>query len=118
MSDIDLGVYLNRDIRNQGAVNRLENAAKTTSSRQPRVNKKSKLYEVCQDFEAIFIKQMLNVMRKTIHKTGVMDGGLAEEVFEDMLYDKYASKMAKSGQFGISDMLYDELSRGPTSLKQ
>ena len=25
-----------------------------------------KLYGVCQDFEAIFIKQMLNAMRKTI----------------------------------------------------
>ena len=66
---------------------------------------------VCQDFESIFIKQMLNVMRKTVHKTGLTDGGMAEEIFEDMLYDEYALKMAQSSRFGISDMLYKELSR-------
>jgi Rod binding domain-containing protein len=75
------------------------------------IDRSSRLYKVCQDFEAIFIKQMLNVMRKTIHKTGLTDGGMAEEIFEDMLYDEYALKMAKSRQFGISDMLYRELDR-------
>ena len=76
-----------------------------------RIDRSSKLYKVCQDFESIFIKQMLNVMRKTVHKTGLVDGGLAEEIFEDMLYDEYALKMAQSSQFGISDMLYKELFR-------
>ncbi len=76
-----------------------------------RIDRSSDLYKVCQDFESIFIKQMLNVMRKTVHKTGLMDGGMAEEIFEDMLYDDYALKMAKSSQFGISNMLYKELSR-------
>jgi Rod binding domain-containing protein len=83
------------------------------STRQP-VDRSSPLYKACQDFESIFIKQMLNVMRKTVHKTGLMDGGMAEEIFEDMLYDEYALKMAQSRQFGISDMLYKELSRAPS----
>ena len=76
------------------------------------IDRSSPLYKACQDFESIFIKQMLNVMRKTVHKTGLMDGGMAEEIFEDMLYDEYALKMAQSRQFGLSDMLYGELSRG------
>ena len=76
-----------------------------------RIDRSSKLYRVCQDFESIFIKQMLNVMRKTVHKTGLIDGGMAEEIFEDMLYDDYALKMAQSSQFGISNMLYKELFR-------
>jgi Rod binding domain-containing protein len=69
-----------------------------------------KLYEACQDFEALFIKQMLNAMRKTINKTKLIDGGMAEEIFEDMLYDEYAKKMAKTAQFGLADMLYRDLS--------
>ncbi len=81
------------------------------SAANQRIDRSSKLYKVCQDFESIFIKQMLNVMRKTVHKTGLMDGGMAEEIFEDMLYDDYALKMAQSSQFGISDMLYKELFR-------
>lgn len=74
-----------------------------------RIDKTSELYKVSQEFEAIFIKQMLNVMRKSVSKTGLLDGGMAEEIFEDMLYDEYAQKMAESGSFGIADMIYRQL---------
>ena len=82
---------------------------KRAASGPPRIDKSSKLYKVFQDFEAIIIKQMLNVMRKSVNKTGLMDGGMAEEIFEDMLYDEYAQNMAKSGSFGIADMIYRQL---------
>ncbi len=75
------------------------------------IDRKSGLYEVCVDFEAIFIKQMLNVMRKTVHKNGLLDGGFAEEIFEDMLYDEYSQKMARNAQFGLANILYNQLSK-------
>ena len=57
---------------------------------------------------------MLNVMRKSVNKTGLMDGGMAEEIFEDMLYDEYAQKMAETGSFGIANMIYKQLNvNGP-----
>jgi Rod binding domain-containing protein len=84
-------------------------AAQAASGARPQIDKSSKLYRVSQEFEAIFIKQMLNVMRKSVSKTGLMDGGMAEEIFEDMLYDEYAQKMAESGSFGIADMIYRQL---------
>jgi len=65
----------------------------------------AKLKDACRDFEAIFIKQMLDSMKKTVQKTGLMEGGMAEDIFEDMLYHEYAKTMAKTGSFGISDML-------------
>ena len=73
------------------------------------VDKGSRLYEVCLEFEAIFIKQMLNSMRKTVEKTGLLDGGLAEDFFEDMLYDEYAKKMAATANFGLAAMIYGQL---------
>jgi len=76
------------------------------------IDKDSKLFQACQDFEAIFLKQMLNVMRKTVNKGELLNGGFAEDVFEDMLYDEYAKKMAKNSGFGLSEMLYRELSPG------
>jgi flagellar protein FlgJ len=66
----------------------------------------SKLKDACRDFEAIFIKQMLDSMRKTVQKTGLNDGGMAEDIFEDFLYDEYSKVMAKTGSFGISELLY------------
>ena len=69
-----------------------------------------RLLAVCQDFEALFIKQMLNAMRKTVDKSGLLNGGMAEEVFEDMLYDEYAKAMSKTDSIGIARLLYDQLS--------
>ncbi len=74
------------------------------------IDKSSKLYKVCKEFEAIFIKQMLNVMRKTVNKSKLFHGGFTEEVFEDMLYDNYAKKMAENANFGLSEMMYKQLS--------
>ncbi|HSV93882.1 MAG TPA: rod-binding protein [Desulfobacterales bacterium] len=73
---------------------------------KPAVDKTSELYKVCLDFEAIFIKQMLNVMRKTVEKNGLLDGGMSEDIFEDMLYDEYAQKMAQTAQFGLAETMY------------
>jgi Rod binding domain-containing protein len=84
--------------------------AEGTIGGRSKIDKSSRLYRVSQEFEAIFIKQMLNVMRKSVSKTGLMDGGMAEEIFEDMLYDEYAQKMAETGSFGIANMIYKQLS--------
>ncbi len=78
-------------------------------SRNP-VDKNSELYKACQDFESLFIKQMLDVMRKTVSKDGLLDGGMAEDLYQDMLYDEYAKKMAETGQFGLAQMIYNQVS--------
>ena len=73
---------------------------------QSRIEMDSRLYKACEDFEAIFLKQMLKAMRKTVNKAGLLDGGFAEEVYEDMLYDEYAKSMAKTAGFGLAAKLY------------
>ena len=69
-----------------------------------------KLREATRDFESLFIKQMLSSMRKTVSKSGLLDGGMAQEIFEDMLYDEYAKSMSRTANFGISDMMFRQLS--------
>lgn len=54
---------------------------------------------------------MLDVMRKTIHKEDdLLGGGLGQDVYEDMLYNEYAKKMAATAQFGLADMIYKQVS--------
>jgi flagellar protein FlgJ len=80
-------------------------------ARKPAIDRNSDLYKASQDFEALFIKQMLDVMRKTIHKEDdLLGGGLGQDVYEDMLYDQYAKKMAATAQFGLADMIYRQMS--------
>ena len=55
-------------------------------------NEKKRLREVSEDFEALMINQMLKEMRKTVQKSELINGGMAEQIFEDMLYDEYSKK--------------------------
>jgi peptidoglycan hydrolase FlgJ len=73
-------------------------------------NDDARLRQATRDFEALLIKQMLDSMRKTVRKSGLIDGGFAESVYEDMLYDEYAQKMAATSRFGLADMLYNQMS--------
>jgi peptidoglycan hydrolase FlgJ len=65
---------------------------------------------VAQEFEALFLKQMLGSMRSTLKpENDMLHGGLSQDIFEDMLYDEYSRVMAKTGSIGIADLIYDQL---------
>ena len=106
------------------AMNRmtLSNAGSSGSSnissmeRELKNSNDEKVKQACSDFEAIFIKQRLDSMRKTVDKTSLLGGGMAEDIFEDMIYDEYAKKMSKTGDFGIKDMLYKQLSTNSSDI--
>jgi flagellar protein FlgJ len=64
-----------------------------------------------RDFESLFVRQMLEVMRKTVHRENdLLNGGLTQDVFEGMLYDQYARKMAETAGFGLADTIYRQVS--------
>lgn len=72
---------------------------------------KEALKKSCEDFESVFVNQMMKSMRNTVQKTGFISGGRGEEIFQSMLDEEYASQISKSGKMGLSDMLFRELSR-------
>ena len=85
-------------------------AAGHTGNLRVETQDQKKLRETCKEFESIFVKQMLNSMKNTIHKSGLIKSSMAEGIFEDMLYDKYAQKISNTGNLGIGDMMYRQLS--------
>lgn len=71
-----------------------------------------KLMDVCIEMESLFVYQMLKEMRKTLHKENdMLHGGMAQEIFEDMLYNEYALQMSKTANFGLAKTLYEQLSQ-------
>lgn len=70
-------------------------------------NELKKLESACNDFESIFVMQMMKEMRKTVHKTGLVSGGMAENIFTDMV-DQERSKTAP---VGVGQILFKELAR-------
>ena len=74
------------------------------------IDKTDKLFEMCQEFETLLIKNLIKSMRSTIQKTDLIDTGFAGQVYEDMLYDEYAKDYAKNAGFGFAELAYLELS--------
>ncbi len=84
--------------------------------RTPRVDQAgvgdAALRQVTREFEALFIKQMLDAMNNTLKpEDGLFYGGQAEKVFQDMLTMERARDLSFDGAFGIADAMYDQLSR-------
>jgi len=76
------------------------------------VDKKSKLFEQCQEFESIFVKMMLKEMRNSVDKKdSLLSGGWAEDIYSDMLDDEYSKSIAKKAGFGLADQLYKQLAQ-------
>ncbi|OGQ88317.1 MAG: hypothetical protein A2512_03175 [Deltaproteobacteria bacterium RIFOXYD12_FULL_56_24] len=73
--------------------------------------KQKKLREACAGFEALMLKQILSLARQSIPKSGLMDGGYGEEMFQSIHDDQLAQKMAGSKSVGFGDMLYRQLSQ-------
>lgn len=76
---------------------------------QPRtIDKTSKLYEKSLEMESYIVKMMLSSMRKTVMNTEGQ-GSCAKNMYEDMLYDEYATLMTKNAGFGLADQMYLQL---------
>ena len=68
------------------------------------IDRTSELYEKSMELESYFVKQMLSAMRKTVMKSQESD--FAQQTYEDMLYDEYATSMTKNAGFGLADQIY------------
>lgn len=77
---------------------------------QRTIDRTSKLYEKSLEMESYIVKNMLSQMRKTVMKSN--ESNYAQKMYEDMLYDEYATMMTKNAGFGLADQMYLQLSQG------
>ncbi len=70
----------------------------------------AKLREVSDMYEKHFIKEMMKQMKATLPEGGLLKKNNAEEIFQDQLDDQYSGEWNKRGGFGISDMIFKQLS--------
>ena len=68
-----------------------------------------RLREACSEFEALFINLLLKELRATVGKSGLMDGGRAEEVYTGMMDTEMARDLAAKGGIGLAAILYRQL---------
>lgn len=67
--------------------------------------------ETAEDFEAVFLAQMLGHMKLGIDPDSEFGGGKGEEAFQSMVAEKYGEAMTEMGGIGIADAIYKEILR-------
>jgi len=104
----------NRNSQNFDEILRRASAASTVVETRPvpdQIDKTDRLYELCLELETFIIKNLLNGMRNTVMKSGLVDDSFAGKMYEDMLYDEYAKSFAKNAGFGLAEQAYRQLNR-------
>ncbi|MDE2182242.1 MAG: rod-binding protein [Alphaproteobacteria bacterium] len=71
----------------------------------------AKAKKVSQDFESVFLAQMLAPMFDGISTDGPFGGGQGEAMFRSLMVDEYAKSMAAQGGIGLADTVAKELLR-------
>ena len=74
------------------------------------IDRTSKLYEKSLELESYIVKIMVSSMRSTVTKTSLFGGdSFASQMYEDMMYDEYATQLTKNAGFGLADQVYLQL---------
>lgn len=97
-------VDLNKE---NAATNKLNKTLKTDMSEST----DEELMSVCKDFEAYFLEQVFKNMKKTIVPAEEKTSNTMADYFEDNLYQEYSKNASDTGNYGIAQMLYEQMKR-------
>ena len=69
------------------------------------------LRQAAEDFEAVYLAQMLAPMFETLSTDGMFGGGSGEDIYRSLMVQEYGKAIARSGGIGIADQVERELLR-------
>ena len=75
----------------------------------PKTGDMAKLREAAQEFEGVFLSQMLKPMFENMASAPPFGGGPAEDMYRSLMVDEYGKSIAKAGGIGIADQVMREM---------
>src|SRR5689334_21366909 len=75
------------------------------------VAQQQRMRRTAEEFESVFLNEMLSPMFEGLSIDGLGGGGVGEEMFRPMLIDRYAQAVTHAGGIGIADQIMRELTR-------
>lgn len=76
------------------------------------------LKKAAQEFESLFIYQMLKTMRESVMKSDLFHGGNAEDMYTSLFDAEVSKSLSYAGGIGLEKILLEQLSREIGTLKQ
>ncbi|MCB0319224.1 MAG: rod-binding protein [Bdellovibrionales bacterium] len=89
------------------SLKRLTDSTKDTS----KVDRRQKIENAAEDFEALMLNEMLKSMWKTIPQDGMFSGGNEEAYYRDMLNQALAESISKQNSIGIKEVIVEDLEK-------
>mgnify|MGYP001016457710 FL=1 len=80
-----------------------------TAKAQELSSSQKELKDTAEQFESLFIQQLLTQMRKTVPDSDLFGDRKAEKLFESMLDEQLSIEMARAGGIGLSDIIYRQM---------
>ena len=69
------------------------------------------LRRAAEEFESVFLSEMLAPMFEGLDTEGLGGGGMGEQIFRPMLVERYAESISRSGGIGTADSVVREFMR-------
>ena len=66
---------------------------------------------VAEEFEAVFISQMMAPMFQGLETDELFGGGPGEDIYRSVLIEEYGKSIARAGGIGLSDAIQREILR-------
>ena len=80
-------------------------AAAFSGSRPPAGGPPDKVREMTQQFEAVFVRHLLNEAQKPVIGGGAIQASSSRAIYQDMMVERWADQISQSGTFGVARSL-------------
>jgi flagellar protein FlgJ len=70
-----------------------------------------KLKSACQDFESVFLSQLMKSMRSTVPKSDLFGDGSEQQMFQEMMDQEICKSAAKTQGIGLADVLFNQFNQ-------
>jgi len=86
-----------------------QSQAKKTPNLNPAGKTTAQINKAAEEFEAVFLTQMVEQMFSGLSTEGIFGGGQGEKIFRSMMAQEYGKVMAANGGVGIADEVAREM---------
>lgn len=77
-----------------------------------------RIRETAEQFEAVFVTEMLRPMLDQVSAEPPFGGGFGESVWKSMLADEYGKSLVKQGGIGLADAVAQELLHAQEAMQE
>ncbi len=95
----------------------LQNHVKTAAgpleklAANPKLSDKEKVAEASRQFEAVFLRQILQDARKSVITSSTTPESSTKSIYNDLVNNQMADSISRSGEFGLARCLRAQLAR-------